>query len=783
MNDHADPAQFHEATVGTRDAAVQSLLRFARLLNRRRSIVLYSLAVTALMGAIYYGTATRVYTATGAVLVRQTGGDLNDVGFSADRSTYDQMATFQQLFTSAVVVKGALKNMKQLPPEISHDLSKEAAVGRLKEMLHAKTLRRTSIIELTAHSEDPAAAARVVDAMVKAYLDYIDDNHRSVSAEVITLLKEGRMKVEFRLNEKEQELLAAKRSCADFGLSEHKNVVHPLVQNVISLNEVVAETRQRRIELDTSLAALRNTNRSGGDLRQHLVTLEPMLGKEIFLDAVGMNSADIALMRDTEQRLRVNRTRLSAIAEHYGPAHPEVVELSQLISSEQEYLDSVRHNMESKVSGMQSEKLGRMLVNLLEEDLVRTWAKERELVQQYGAAEAKAIELNDSVAAVSIIDRNVQMLRKVQEAVVNQIENIDINQNNVDVRVSIVTQPVKAEDPISPNLMRTGLVCLCFGFAIGTAIVYTLDVIDDRFQSPEELQECLGARVLAMIRRHEPLVGVGAAALQVNIAPDAVESEAFRTLRTTLAFNDDECHRIVVTSSEPSDGKTTVLSNLGASYAQAGKRTLLIDCDLRRPGLTALFDMRGQLGVSEILRSDDELDALALECVQATGVDGMDVIPSGRRPPDSAELLGRDRFAEFIAWAETIYDQVLVDTSPMLAATDAAIASRAVDGMLIVVRPEKNSRRVVMRAHEEVVSLGVNVLGLVVNAVDQESGGGYYGYGGYGYGYGYGTEYGGSGEDEEIDIDGVVRFPGTVAQQDSRAEPASSFNGYHRNAG
>lgn len=760
MNTHVDASPYQKFHASHGDAAVHSLVRFFRLLYRRRAIVAYSLAIAGLLGAIYYGTATRVFTATGAVLVRQTGGE-GDVKFSADRSTYAQMATFQHLFTSRVVLEVALQNLKQLPPEISRNLSKEAAIKALRKMLTSRTLRRTSIIEVTAQSEDPASAVRVVNAVVWAYFNYIDQNHRSVSADVIALLKQEREELETRLSQREQELLTAKRNCADFGLSDHQNVVHPLIQNVISLNEVVAETRQKRIELEASLAAVRKTIQSDGDLRQHLVALEPMLGRDILLDSVGMNSKELEVVRETEQSLRQNQTRLAGLLEHFGPAHPEVIDLTQQISSDQKYLNSIKQNMDDKVAGFQSSRFGPMLVDLIEEDLGRIWAKERELTKQYEFSEAKAIELNDHIAAMRIVERNVQVLRNLRVALVNRIENIDINQNNVDVRVSVVSQPVQADKPISPSLLQTGLICLVFGILVGASVVYTLDTIDDHFRSLEELQEYLGIRILAMIRKHEPLDGIGAEALQVNVAPDALESEAFRTLRTTLAFSGEECRRLVVTSSEPSDGKTTVLANLGTSYAQAGKRTLLVDCDLRRPGLTALFELRGSLGTSEILRSEDHLDEIASQSVQQTGVPGMEVIPSGRRPPDSAELLGRDRFGELIAWAETVYDYVLVDSPPMLAATDAAIVGRVVDGMLVVIRPEKNSRRAVLRAFEEITSLGINVLGAVVNGVGQDQNDGYYGYGGYGYGYRYDD-----GEAAVVENDesiNTIKFPEEVA--------------------
>jgi Mrp family chromosome partitioning ATPase len=125
---------------------------------------------------------------------------------------------------------------------------------------------------------------------------------------------------------------------------------------------------------------------------------------------------------------------------------------------------------------------------------------------------------------------------------------------------------------------------------------------------------------------------------------------------------------------------------------------------------------------------------MCAERVRTTGLETLDVLPCGPKPVDPAELLSGDRLAEVMAWAESNYDQVLIDCPPVLAAADAALVGRAVEGVVLVVQPEKNHRRLVLRAAESLRSLEVNLVGLVANKIGTESGGAY---DTYGYGYGY----------------------------------------------
>jgi polysaccharide biosynthesis transport protein len=154
-----------------------------------------------------------------------------------------------------------------------------------------------------------------------------------------------------------------------------------------------------------------------------------------------------------------------------------------------------------------------------------------------------------------------------------------------------------------------------------------------------------------------------------------------------------------------------------------------------------LMGLKGQTGLSDLLVGAEPVADMAATVVRPTGMEGLDFLPAGLRRPNPAEMLGGPRLAELLAWAESIYDQVLSDSPPALAASDTSIIARLVDGVALVVHPKKNQRRLVTRAAESFTSVGLAFLGVIVNRVGSDKSDAIYGYGvGYGYGYGYGYD-------------------------------------------
>jgi capsular exopolysaccharide synthesis family protein len=207
--------------------------------------------------------------------------------------------------------------------------------------------------------------------------------------------------------------------------------------------------------------------------------------------------------------------------------------------------------------------------------------------------------------------------------------------------------------------------------------------------------------------------------------PRSPISEAYRTLRTNLDFAslDQALKTIVVTSAEVGEGKSTTLANLAVVSAQAGRKVILVDADLRRPTLHQLFELSNEVGLTTMALDEA---TLASPPIQETGIEGLSVLTSGPLPPNPAELLGSRRMTEVVAALAEWADQVFFDTPPVVAVTDAAVLATKVHGVLLVVSAGKTRREHARAAVQRLEQINARLVGTVLTNV--QVGGGFAGY-------------------------------------------------------
>jgi capsular exopolysaccharide synthesis family protein len=274
-------------------------------------------------------------------------------------------------------------------------------------------------------------------------------------------------------------------------------------------------------------------------------------------------------------------------------------------------------------------------------------------------------------------------------------------------------------------------------FGFGAAVV--ADSLDASIRRRSDIEKLLGVPSLAVIPRlpstNGMRHGVARALPRMKSSTPAAPSrpdedlvivrearspaaEAIRTLRTNLMFSQavQSMQTLVVTSASPSEGKTTTASNLAVAFAQQGMRVLLLDCDLRRARLHRIFGVSREPGLTEFVLGFSDEEAVT----RATSVPGLYVIPSGKLPPNPAELLGGESMRRALTALTEGYDLIIVDTPPLLAAADAAILATLSDGVLLVLRAGSTENAAAQQSMQQLGAVGARVIGAVLNDPDAQ---------------------------------------------------------------
>ncbi|WP_199516388.1 polysaccharide biosynthesis tyrosine autokinase [Nucisporomicrobium flavum] len=288
------------------------------------------------------------------------------------------------------------------------------------------------------------------------------------------------------------------------------------------------------------------------------------------------------------------------------------------------------------------------------------------------------------------------------------------------VGVQIIAEPKLADAPVSPQPVRNVGLAVALGLIIGVGAAALRESLDSTIRTPEALHDAASAPVLSAIpfdRKAEkaPLITEGSA--------QSTRAEAMRQLRTNLQFVnvDRPLRSLVVSSALPGEGKSTTVCNLGIAFAEAGKRVIIIDADLRRPRIAEYLGLEGAVGLTNVLAGQ----AKVRDVVQSWGKSGLWVLPSGYVPPNPSELLGSGNMADLLTALGTAFDVILIDTPPLLPVTDAAVMSTLADGCLLVSRHAKTTVSQAATAAAALAKVSAKLHGCVLNMTPAKSAGSY----------------------------------------------------------
>lgn len=353
----------------------------------------------------------------------------------------------------------------------------------------------------------------------------------------------------------------------------------------------------------------------------------------------------------------------------------------------------------------------------------------------------------DRLAALpSRTDQEEQQLQTLQTRLIalrSSYSNLLSYASNSSSNLLTVVEPAIAPlAPSSPRILLNTLLAALVGLLLALGIAFLAEYLDDTVKSAQDVQELLDLPTLGAITHIKTDKGRSDIYRMVTVLyPRSPITEAFRTLRTNVEFAsvDQPVKTLLVTSAVQGEGKTTTAANLAVVFAQAGRSVLLLDADLRKPGVHRILDLPNDSGVSTLLLRDSADFGPVL---QDTEVPGLRVLTTGPLPPNPAELLGSHRFRALLANLEARFDVLVIDSPPVHAVADAAILSSITDGTLFVVYAGKTRRGAIRAAREALAKAGANVLGVTLNQLSRRgrTEGYYEYYQSYGYGYGHGTK-------------------------------------------
>jgi succinoglycan biosynthesis transport protein ExoP len=381
-------------------------------------------------------------------------------------------------------------------------------------------------------------------------------------------------------------------------------------------------------------------------------------------------------------------------------------------------------NTLAEILVVQSEKLysggGRKAYEILGQQLAQLEDELRQARTEYGSLVAQAPEDSERIAAAG---RSIEFKEETYATFLEQYEQVRAREA---MRANMLSVVDPATPPRTPSKPRRAL-SIALGLAVGSigglGVAFLLENLDTTLYTTQRIQEVTDLPVLGRI---PPAKRQWQVAL-FNGNP--LQAEAFRRLRTTVftVGRDVPLRTLLVTSAGPGEGKSTVVANLAFAIAQAGRRTIVLDGDLRQPTLHKIFDLSNELGLSSVLRHEVSLDG----AVQNSTIPGVCVLTSGPLPPNPAELLDSPRMTALIEQLAQQFDIVLLDTPALLAVTDAAVRAPTVDGVMLVVGRAQARREAVQAACQHLSDVKARWVGVVVNRAEQN--GSYYGYHGNGY--------------------------------------------------
>ena len=695
------------------------------MLRKRRLLIIACVLLAATYGFYKAYTQIKVYEAYGEIEVRSGSSDEFRItpGSLFGEDPQRKMLTEEAILSSDTLLATVAKdlNLANNPKFFTSKAStapatrlcmedpvvRQVVVGGLQAGLRVSQVPKTNLMRISYTGLDPKLAQDIVNKVIADYIRNSYESRFKSSQTVAEYLSSQLDELKQQVEASQAKMLDLQKQLGVLGFDSTHNQIATSLDDLAraagqaKLNRILAESRYR-------LLSSMDPNTMEG-------SLENIPG--------GQGLTPLAQMRTSLAAARANYAQLTTTK---GPNLPEVKAAKAQIDEMAKETDAEQNRLLiSAKSAYQMAKANEDQTNAV-------------LDQQ----KADAYKLRDTLVDYTIHQREFEASRTLYEGLQQKLKTAGIEAGLESTEIDIIDAAEMPLEPLMKSQTTIVMTYVMIGLITGLGLAFLLETLDTGLRSVAEIENITELPSLAIVPRAkratpEQLSAMTTVERNINVLtqPKSQFTEAFRSLRTALLLSSTtgrEPKYLLCTSATPSEGKTTVSSNLAVILAQRGTRVLLIDADLRRPNIHHRFGLNGKLGLSTVLSGQNTLE----EAVQPVKeVPGLDVLASGPVPPFPTEMLSSQTMSDLLKHAGSIYEYVLLDSPPILSVTDGVLLSRQVDAVILVVRHGKSSKNVVRRGRDLLVRSGAPMAGIVLNAVDLNAPEyyGYYGYSGYSY--------------------------------------------------
>lgn len=678
------------------------LHRWKALLRKRWWILLLTIAICVAYQAWSVSRKPVLYQSFGKMIL---GGRLDNIqgGASYSEDLMNFYGTQIELMTSDEVVGRARRRLQIEFPDLQGGAS-----------IIASQVPRTATFNLVGTGSNPDYTQKFVNAVMEEFIAYKRDMRQEQTDTTMVKISEELARLRKELDEREAALneFIEKNNMAFWEeqsntaarfLSDLKTQQADLLKEQRLLENLSAD--QLIVSGGSVALTPGGTSHAGGEVNPSDGSAGASNQSYFQRDtaASGISAPLQAQYLQKRQELFQLQATIDSFARNLKPKHPKMVSLKEDAANLERLLGLIRDQIDDSTEA-RTATIKAELQSI--ETSITSW-------------EEKVLEASKKGAEYKRLEDSLNRTRSLYEELLTSIQNLDISKN-INQETIQVMQSASPAIEMPPNVLKHLLLGFMMGFGAGFGLLLLLDRADDRITSFTEVNEHFTLPILGQIPdvSEEESLQDGDVPLLKADDQRYMYAEAFRNLRSSLIFMPDlsDLKTLLVTSSIPGEGKSTIAANLAITMAFAGTRTLLVDADLKRGDLAKMFNIDGRFGFSTVLRDDTSWQSIALK----THYDNLTLLPRGPVASNPAELLLQSSLEAFMMDVREAYDLVIFNSAPILATDDTTTLAPSVDGALMVIRAFVTSKRLAENSLNALYQRQAKILGLVLNSVSTE---------------------------------------------------------------